>query len=101
MRRLYGPDNTQPACSTRANGIAVHAGLRNQIVECCVDVLRRLFVVVFATAFAMPAAVDAEHVHARRCQLLGNAVPECAGAIALMKKQYTRSRFRRGNVSSL
>ena len=100
-RRLHRPDNAEPACSARANGIAVHPGLRNQIVECCVDVLRRLSVVVFATAFAMPAAVDAEHVHARRCQLLGNAVPRYARSIALMKKQYTWSRFRRGNVSSL
>src|SRR6266481_8486775 len=89
--RLDRPNNAEPARTTRANGIAVHPGLRNQIVECCVDVLRRLSVLVFATAFAMPAAVDAEHVHARRCQLLGNAVPGYTRAIALMKQQHTRS----------
>jgi len=90
-RRFHRPNNAEPARSTRANGIAVHPGLRNQIVECCVDVLRRLFVVVFAAAFAMPAAVDGENVHASRCQLLGNAVPGSARAIALMKQQRTGS----------
>src|SRR5436305_11540897 len=92
-RRLYRADSAERARSTRANGIAVHPGLRNQIVECCVDILRRLFVVVFAAAFAMPAAVDGENVHASRCQLLGNAVPGFARPIALMKQQHAGTWF--------
>src|SRR5207247_5687247 len=100
-RRLHRPNNAEPTCSTRANGLAIHPGLRNQIVECCVDVLRRLSVVVFATAFALPAAVDGKNVHASRCELLCNAVPGFARAIALMKQQRTGSAIDGSKVGAL
>src|SRR6476646_5575203 len=101
--RFNGIVDAQPSGSSRADYIALHARLRNQIFESCVQIaiVVQLPCLFFATAFAVASLIDCERVDSSGCQLAGHVVPGCACAIALMEEQDAGALLRSGEKSGL
>src|ERR1700676_1171422 len=93
--------------------VARHSWLRDQILKRGINIarpflrlnlrcfLRRQLIKSIATALAISAVVQREHVDSRCRKLLRQAVPNLALPIALMQKQHTRPRLRRSKISRL
>src|ERR1700756_3119249 len=97
-RGLHGILNSATGAAD-ADDVALHAGLGLQVCEGSVDVagpffilyagsfLARELVKTIAAAFAIAAVIERENIDPGGCQLLGEAVPDFALAIALMQKK--------------
>src|ERR1700751_2172305 len=97
-RGLHGILNSATGAAD-ADDVALHAGLGLQVCEGNVDVAGPLFILyarsflgrelveAIAAAFAIAAVIERENIDPGGCQLLGEAVPDFALAIALMQKK--------------
>jgi hypothetical protein len=86
-RRLHTVGNAEPTCSTEANYLVVHSGLRHQEIQRGINIFRHaLEITARAAAFAEPTHVQREGVEASRRKLRGHAAPRFAVAVALMQQ---------------
>src|ERR1700681_346332 len=93
--------------------VSCHAWLRDKILKRSINIarlflrlnlrcfLRRQLIKSIATAIAIAAVVQREHVDPRRSKLLREPVPTLALPIALMQKQHARPRLLRRKISRL
>src|SRR6516225_7011453 len=98
------------ACTTETNHIFHNARLRHEVLECDVDVARKLFVEQIAallrtqlidrsaTAFPEATKIQSKDVDARAAKTIGEIVPDFALAIALVKQQNAWTRFCRAEI---
>src|SRR5437879_12130262 len=101
--RFNGIVDAQPSSSSRADYLALHARLRNQIFESRVQiaVVVQLPCFFLAAAFAVAALIDCERVDSSGCQLARHVAPRCACAVALMEEQHAGAWLCRGEKSGL
>src|SRR5438093_7531592 len=100
-RGLGGIPHAQPTRSAHPNDVACDAWLRNEVLKRQVQIANRGLPLQFAAAFAMAAAIDGERVDSGGSQLLGQALPRRACAVALMEQQHSGAWLCRGKVSGL
>src|SRR5580704_6564196 len=93
--------DAQPSGSAGADTIALHARLRNEILESRVEISVVVLLpgFFFADAFAVAAFIDCERVESSGCQPPRHVVPGRARAVALMEEQHAGARLRRGEKS--
>src|SRR5271165_4373406 len=94
-----------------ANHVARHPRLRHQVLKGDIDVagplfpdhlsrlLRRHLVEALAATLSKATHIQRENVDSRACELLGQAVPNLALAVALMQQKYSGAGFGSGKES--